>query len=208
MERHATDTARTHARMGGTGRAVEIRAFRASDARTVADLTLQAYDSYGTITGDYRNYLADPVRRAAGSSALLVAGWDGEVVGTVTYVVPDDEAWEGPEPAPADASFRVLAVAPHAEGRGVGTALVRRCLQMAREQGRHRLMIVSMVWMTRAHALYRHLGFVQRPDLDVRFPGGAGVMFQRDLTDDAAARFPPPGPAPDEPPWFEDAWAR
>ena len=29
-----------------------------------------------------------------------------------------------------------------------------------------------------------------------------------DLVPDAAAHFPAPGPVPDEPPWFEDAWGR
>jgi poly-gamma-glutamate capsule biosynthesis protein CapA/YwtB (metallophosphatase superfamily) len=39
----------------------------------------------------------------------------------------------------------------------------------------HRLVIISMHWMTRAHRLYeRRYGFVRRPDLDVRFPSGVG----------------------------------
>ena len=187
---------------------VTIRRFRPEDADAVGRLTLSAYDAYGTIGGQYRDYLADPARRAEGCNALLVAELDGEVVGTVTFVVPGDDAWEGPEPAPGDASFRVLAVAPETEGYGVGRALVERCIALAREQGRHRIVIISMVWMSRAHGLYHSLGFTRRPDLDARFPGGDGVMFQFDLTDEAPHRFPPPGPIPDEIPWFEDVWAR
>ena len=185
-----------------------IRRFRPEDAEAVGRITLSAYDAYGTIGGDYRDYLGDPVRRANGCTALLVAELDGEVVGTVTFVVPGDDGWEGPDPAPGDASFRVLAVAPEAEGHGVGRALVSRCIELARELGCHRIVIVSMAWMTRAHALYHRLGFVRRPDLDLRFPSGDGAMFQLDLTDEAAELFPPPGPVPDELPWFEDAWPR
>ncbi len=187
---------------------LRIREFRPQDAEAVGQLTLAAYDAYGTIGGEYRAYLADPRRRVGACAALLVAELDGKVVGTVTFVVPGDEAWEGPKPPPGDASFRVLAVAPEAEGSGAGRALVTRCLEVARELGRHRIFIVSMAWMTRAHALYEKLGFERRPDLDVRFPAGDGYMYQYDLTEQASARFPEPGPVPDAIPWFEDAWAR
>lgn len=187
---------------------VLIRPFRPGDAAAVGRLTLSAYDAYGSISGPYRTYLGDPIRRVAGCTALLVAELDDEVVGTVTFVLPGDEAWEGPEPPPGDASFRVLAVAPEAEGSGVGRALVSSCIELARDRGCHRIVIVSMIWMTRAHALYHQLGFSRRPDLDLRFPGGEGMMFQLDLTDAAADRFPPPGPMPDVLPWFEDVWVR
>ena len=185
-----------------------IRNYRPEDAEAVGRLTLSAYDNYGTIGGQYRDYLGDPDRRVEECTALLVAELDGEVVGTVTFVVPGDGAWEGPEPAPGDASFRVLAVAPNTEGRGAGRALVARCIELARELGCRRIVIISMVWMSRAHGLYHSLGFTRRPDLDARFPGGDGVMFQFDVTDDASDHFPPPGPVPDEIPWFEDVWAR
>ncbi len=187
---------------------VTIRRFRPEDADAVGALTLAAYDAYGTIGEQYRSYLGDPARRADGCTALLVAEVDGEVVGTVTFVLPGDPEWEGPQPPPGDAGFRVLAVSPVAEGRGVGRCLVERCIALAEEHGCHRLVIASMTWMTRAHALYLTLGFERRPDLDVRFPGGYGVMFQRDLTAEAPDHFPPPGPVPDEVPWFEDVWVR
>jgi predicted N-acetyltransferase YhbS len=187
---------------------VTIREFRPDDAEVVGQLTLGAYDLYGTISGEYRTYLGDPNLRVDHCTSLLVAELDGEVVGTVTFVLPGDRAWEGPREPVADAGFRVLAVAPDVEGSGVGRALVERCIDLAREHGSHRLMIVSMTWMTRAHTLYRKLGFERRPDLDLRFPGGDGLMFQRDLTDQADERFPPPGAVPDELPWFEDVWDR
>jgi ribosomal protein S18 acetylase RimI-like enzyme len=186
--------------------AVHVRGLRTDDAEVVGALTLAAYDAYGRMEGDYRRQLRDPLRRRAGASGLLVAEVDGELAGTVTYVVPGDAEWEGRPTPDADCGFRVLAVDPEHEGRGVGRALVQACLQRAREDGRHRMVITSMAWMSRAHALYRSFGFVRRPDLDVRFPSGDGYAFALDLTDDAAERFPPPGPVPASPPWFEDDW--
>jgi GNAT superfamily N-acetyltransferase len=191
---------------------VVVRPMRRDEAARVGALTLAAYDRYGHIEGDYREFLGDPLRRVDRCTALLVAtlpvpGGDDEVVGTVTYVEPDDPEWEDRPQRHGDAGFRVLAVDPEREGRGVGTALIDACFDLARRAGAHRMLITSMSWMDRAHELYiGRYGFVRRPDLDVRFPSGTGVILARDLTAEAAERFPPPGPVPGTPPWFEDVW--
>jgi ribosomal protein S18 acetylase RimI-like enzyme len=192
---------------------VRVREMRTSDAERVGELTLAAYDRYGRIEGRYRDFLADPLQRVDRCSAVLVAEIDDRdgprVVGTVSYVVPGDPEWEELAQPAGDAGFRVLAVDPAYEGRGVGTALVDACMARAREDGAHRMLIISMAWMPRAHALYeRRYGFVRRPDLDLTFPSGRGVILERDLTEEAAERFPPPGPVLDEPPWFEDVMRR
>lgn len=187
---------------------VRLRGFRPEDASRVADITISAYDAYGTISDGYRDYLNDPAHRAATSSALFVAEIDRQIVGTVTVVLPGDPAWQGRTPAAGDASFRVLAVAPEAEGAGVGRALVDRAIGSARDSGRHRIIIVSMEWMRRAHALYERRGFIRRPDLDLRYPGGVGYFFHYDLTSEAPHRFAVPGSPPETIPWFEDTQAR
>ena len=177
-----------------------------SEAAHVGALTLAAYDAHGLMQGGYRSYLGDPLQRIDGCTALLVAEVAGDIVGTVTLVRPGDEQWEGRPDADGDCGFRVLAVAPHAEGHGVGRRLAEACLDRYRELGCRRVSIMSMEWMGRAHGLYRRLGFVRRPDLDVRFPSGQGVAFTCDLAPDAAEHFAPPGPPPARPPWYEDAW--
>lgn len=185
---------------------VLVRDARPADLPRIAAITLASYDAYGTITGPYRQALADPGRRIDGSSGLWVAELRGAVVGTVTYVRPGDAEWEGRAIPEGDAGFRVLAVAPEAEGAGVGRALVEACIRQSADDGAHRIVIVSMDWMHRAHGLYRGLGFVRRPDLDVRFPGGGGFVFTLDLTAEAPTRFPTPGPIPAEAPWYADVW--
>lgn len=180
----------------------------AHETDEVGAITLAGYDAYGRMEGEYREFLGDPSRRLGGCTALLVAELDGRLVGTVTYVLPGDAQWEGRPVDDGDAGFRVLAVAPEAEGHGVGRALVEACIERSRARGCRRIIITSMAWMTRAHRLYEGLGFIRRPDLAVRFPSGCGVVFTRDLVADAADHFPAPGPVPDDPPWFEDAWTR
>jgi GNAT superfamily N-acetyltransferase len=192
----------------GDAGGVTVRPMRGAEAAAVGRLTLRAYDAYGRIEGPYRDHLADPAHRLEGADAVLVALLDGAPVGNVTFVLPGDPEWEGrPEPA-GDAGFRVLAVEPAQEGRGVARALVEACLDRARRVGARRLVVTSMSWMTRAHRLYERLGFVHRPDLDVRFPSGVGHTYTIDLDEDAAAHFPPPGPAPEVPPLAEEVWRR
>lgn len=186
---------------------VRIRAMRPDEAERVGQLTLASYDAYGRIEGPYRDHLADPRRRMGSCTALLVAELRGEVVGTVTFVLPGDGEWEGRAVPEGDAAFRMLAVAPEAEGNGIGPALVQACIDRARAQGARRLVITTMAWMDRAQRMYARLGFERRPDLDIRFPSGIGYVLTYDLIPEAPEAFPPPGPVPAEPPWYEEVWA-
>jgi GNAT superfamily N-acetyltransferase len=185
---------------------ITIRPMRPDEAAEVGRVTLAGYDaSGGYIGGDYREWLAHPEERVDLATDVLVAvDPAGRILGTVTFVVAGDEEFEyGPH---GDCGFRMLAVDPNAQQRGVGAALIDACIRNARERGCRRMVITSMTWMKIAHGIYARRGFVARPDLDVTFPPGVGHAFQLDLTDDAGAHFPPPGPVPDEPPWYEDAW--
>lgn len=187
---------------------ISVRPMRPEEADRVGELTLAAYDASGDrVEGGYRDWLGDPLQRVEGASAVLVAVDEptGEVLGTVTFVLPGDEEFEHPT-SEGDAGFRMLAVDPAVQGRGVGDALIDACIARARAAGAHRMVITSMSWMTRAHGMYLRRGFVRRPDLDVRFSSGVGFIFTLDLTNGAGARFGPPGPAR-EPVWYEDAWA-
>jgi ribosomal protein S18 acetylase RimI-like enzyme len=65
-----------------------------------------------------------------------------------------------------EASFRMLAVAPSARGRGVGEALVRHCIDEATSAGRTALFIHSGSWMHGAHRLYDRLGFERQAERD------------------------------------------
>jgi GNAT superfamily N-acetyltransferase len=184
-----------------------LRRIRPDDHARVGELLVTAYDAVGRFDDAYRGFLADPDRWVPGSSEVWVAvDPDDRPVGCIAFVLPGDDEFEGMTPAPGDAGFRFLAVAPEAQGTGVGGALVDAVVERARVLGCRRIAIHTMAFMTAAHGLYASRGFEHRRDLDVVFPGGLGHGMTLDLTDDAAAHFPPPGPVPDEAPWFEDAW--
>jgi GNAT superfamily N-acetyltransferase len=184
-----------------------IRRIRPDDYDVVGALLVAAYDAVGPFDERYRRFLGDPAGWVDGAAAVWVTTDEADrPTGVVAFVLPGDREFEGARPYAGDAGFRFLAVAPGAQGTGAGAALLDRCIEEASERGCRRLAIHSMTFMTAAHALYLTRGFDRRPDLDVTFPSGVGIAFTKDLTEDAAAHFPPPGPVPVEPPWFEDVW--
>src|SRR5919108_680696 len=65
-----------------------------------------------------------------------------------------------------EAEFRMLAVSPMARGRGLGEALVRLCIDRAREDACTTLRLSTEPVMHAAHRIYRRLGFVRTPDRD------------------------------------------
>ncbi|MER7953998.1 GNAT family N-acetyltransferase [Streptomyces sp. NPDC096030] len=66
-----------------------------------------------------------------------------------------------------EAEFRMLAVAKEARGRGVGEALVRACVERARETvGCRRVVLSTQPRMASAHRIYVRTGFVRTPGRD------------------------------------------
>lgn len=183
---------------------VIVRPVRPDEHVRAGQIVLAAYDAVGTIEGSYREFMADTGRRVADGTPVWVAELDGQVVGTVTFSDVGSAHFE--HDGHGDCGFRLLGVDPAAQGRGVGRALVQACIDEARARDRVRMAIYTMAWMPTAQAMYASLGFVRRPDRDVMFPAGVGLALQLDLDRVRAAdgRFPPPGPVPAEPPWYED----
>lgn len=163
--------------------AVKIREAAPADYEAVARLTLSAYRALPTWVGDdYATELTDVAGRvAAGATVLVAEDAGGRVAGTVTLVLPPSPWFEWAPGVDGDCGFRMLAVDPAAQGRGIGPALVEECLARARAAGRKRMIIGSTTWMTTAHRIYRRLGFVRRPDLDQQWGDITGWAFVMDL---------------------------
>lgn len=165
------------------GDPVKIREATPADFDAVARLTVAAYRALPTWVGDdYAAELADVAGRAASGAILLVAeDGDGQVVGAVTLVLPPSPFFEWIHGVDGDCGFRMLAVDPAAQGRGVGPALVGECVLRSRAAGRTRMLIGSTPWMTTAHRIYQRFGFVRRPDLDQQWGAITGWAFVLDL---------------------------
>lgn len=154
---------------------LEIRIARPDEIAGIGELTATTYVAAGYISpgNSYITRLRDAVSRA-NEAELLVAVHDGEPSGTVTYCA-HGSVW-AQLTVPGEAEFRMLAVVPAARGRGLGEALVRRCITRAREDGCGTLRLSTEPVMHAAHRLYRRLGFLRTPERDWQPVPGAELL--------------------------------
>jgi ribosomal protein S18 acetylase RimI-like enzyme len=153
---------------------IEVRpdTLPAATLETLGEIVVRAYDAVGALEGDddYVPELRDVARRVR--EAVVFAALDeadGTPLGCVTFVPGPDNAWA--EHLRADeASIRMLAVDPAAQGRGVGSALVAACLDRARADGRRAVFLHSLPVMVGAQRIYERCGFRRAPERDWVFP--------------------------------------
>jgi GNAT superfamily N-acetyltransferase len=144
---------------------LEIRPALPAEFAAVADVCEAAYDPYLRGDGHYRAVLRDVARRAADAEVLVAAdGGAGRVLGTVTFVPEGGPL--GEIAGPAETEFRMLAVDPTAQGRGVGAALLARVLDDSRGRGKAGVVCSSLPEMRAAHRVYEHAGFRRAPQRD------------------------------------------
>ena len=161
---------------------IEVRPVRPEEHDAAGRLVVAAYRALpgSHMTGGYETELADVARRAAEAEVLVAAG-DGALAGCVTFVPDHRNPWaEGLRPD--EASIRMLAVDPAAQGRGAGCALLDACTDRARALGRGAVFLHSTPWMTAAHHIYERAGFVRVPDRDwTPVPDVPLLAFRLDL---------------------------
>jgi ribosomal protein S18 acetylase RimI-like enzyme len=149
----------------------------------LGDLVVAAYDAIGALEGDdeYVPELRDIARRDR--EAVVLAAIDdetGELLGCVTYVPDPANPW-AEHLREGEASIRMLAVDPAAQGRGVGSALVAACLDRARGDGRRAVFLHSLPIMTAAQRIYERVGFRRVPERDWVFPDFLLMGFELEL---------------------------
>lgn len=144
-----------------------VRTAQPDEYEAIGELTVRVYVAAGFMPADapYVADLRDAATRGREADLLVAVDGAGTLTGSVTYVTPGSpyaELATGPD----EAEFRMLVVDPTVRKRGVGTALVRTCLERARAQARRTIRLSTDPAMTDAHRLYEHLGFVRTPDRD------------------------------------------
>jgi GNAT superfamily N-acetyltransferase len=148
-----------------------IRAVRPEEYEALGDITARAYLDDGHLDfgeeDDYLHLLRDVARRVAEAEVLVAVDHAGTVLGGVTFARAG-EKWADIA-RDGEAEFRMLAVAKDARGRGVGEALVRACVERAREIGGcPRMVLSTQSGMATAHRIYERMGFVRAPERDWR----------------------------------------
>ncbi len=148
--------------------AATIRAMRADEARSVAQLLVRAnQDNLSAFPPDvasaYRAELFDVAARSS-CTEVYVVELAGHLVGSVTFVadaVADAHPWP-----PGGSVLRFLAVDPDARGQGLGERLTRECICRAKARGAQFLGLHTAPVMLAARRLYERLGFERAPEHD------------------------------------------
>lgn len=142
---------------------IEIRTARPDEYGAIGALTVDVYVGGGFVApdGPYAATLRDTATRAV-QADVVVAVLDGGIVGSVTIAEPSSRYADIAEAG--ELEFRMLAVAPAARGRGVGSALVRHVLDTARERGDRAVVLSTEPGMVAARRIYDRHGFVPDPE--------------------------------------------
>ncbi|MEV4416332.1 N-acetyltransferase [Catellatospora sp. NPDC049609] len=144
-----------------------VRPAQPADHDAIGALSVAAYRGDGqTADGHpYEAHLSDVAARARVAEVLVAVDEPtGQVLGAVTFVLAGTALAEVSRPG--EAEFRMLAVAPAAQGRGVGELLARACLDRAAAQGCTGVTICVRDFAATARRLYARMGFERAPDRD------------------------------------------
>jgi ribosomal protein S18 acetylase RimI-like enzyme len=144
----------------------QIRRPRPDELEAVGRATVAAYAAYLDDSSDsgYVTHLRDAARRDREAELWVAVDDDGTLLGSVTSC-PEGSPWRELS-RPGEGEFRMLAVDPAAQGRGIGRALVTHVLDDFRARGARAVVICSMTTMEQAHRIYLRLGFARDPGLD------------------------------------------
>src|SRR5262245_718379 len=161
---------------------MHLRRARPEDYDAIGQVTLAAYaPMLGTTEASYAEQLRNAEARDLQAELWVAVGPDDrELLGTVT-ICRDGSPWR--EIATADeGEFRMLAVAPQAQGQGIGEALVRHVLDRFREEGATAVALSTTPGMAAAHRLYERLGFARCPERDWSpLPGVELISYRLEL---------------------------
>ena len=129
---------------------VEIIDFRPEDADAFRRMNLDWITQFWEVEDADLVYLDHPREKILDpGGAILMALYDGEVVGTVALVPMGSGSYE----------LAKMAVDQHARGKGIGWGLGRAVLERAGEVGATRVYLESNTILEPAINLYRKLGF-------------------------------------------------
>src|SRR5258708_5791196 len=133
---------------------IRITTYRREYAADFARLNLQWLEGYALIEDLDRKYLADPETHVlAGGGQIFFAVENRDVIGTFAAL----------RQSRGEFGLAELAVAPIAQGRGLGRQLAEAALSFAQAAGAEKVTLVSSTKLVAAVRLYESLGFQHTP---------------------------------------------
>lgn len=143
---------------------MQLRKAEAGDAAAVAALWTEAYFTEGEGGRDRPYEQAEFSATAAAAAHFLVAELEGEVIGVVALLGPDQPSRA--IAADGEAELVRLVVGSAARRRGIGRTLVERCAEITRKEGWEAIALWSRRYQEAAHRLYESLGYRRVPERD------------------------------------------
>lgn len=159
---------------------MKLREFSPGDCAQVDALGVAAFEQYQACYSDWpalRSRIAT-LSSLAEHGEIIIAEQDGEIVGSVAYLGPGKP--KSPFYLPQWAVMRMLAVAPHAQGQGIGRALAHECIRRARRDGASVFALHTSAMMTVALPMYQRMGFVWHAEAPTTY-GVRYAVFTKDL---------------------------
>ena len=133
--------------------------------RLTADHGVEFDDTDAAVAAHHHEFTRELPQLLGPRGRLLIAWADDEVVG-VGALKPVDSSV---------AEIKRMYVRPDARGQGLGRAILERLLADARTIGYQVARLETATFMREAHALYRSLGFQDRPIFDNTEAGLSGL---------------------------------
>jgi len=135
---------------------IVLRAFRPDDAAAFASLNTRWIEEYFGIEEEDQRVLSDPQSAIIATGGYIaMAEIDGKIVGT--------GALKTPKQPPAGKlkwlELVKMATDPDAQGQGVGKAVLEHLVQIARDEGAHRIWLETNDRLAAATRLYERTGF-------------------------------------------------
>lgn len=165
-----------------SGGVVEVRPATVADDLVAAGRMVQrayfALPGYPRDPG-YDEEIGDVAGRLS-TTTVLLALRDGEVVGCATYVAEHTHE-HAEHDDPEAATFRAFAVAPEAQGAGVGGRMLEWLAARALADGKRRIRIHTLECMPAAQRLYERAGYRRDPEQDEVWDGIVGLAYVADL---------------------------
>ena len=129
-------------------------------------------DEHGLYEPPDEAQLTDPTGTILAPGGAIYVALDGDAVIGTAALLPH---------GPGEMELVKLAVHPSMRGRGIARRLTEKCLDHARRQGTHRVVLVSNSRLTAALRLYESVGFVHRPIPDTVPYETADVYMELEL---------------------------
>jgi len=140
---------------------------------------------FGEGDAEYLDRVADVATRCDRTTVLVALDEDGLILGSITVELTGKVDPER-ELAPDEAHLRMLGVAPAAQGRGAGRALLEGAAAVARAAGKGRLTLGTLPEMAVARRLYEAMGFEGLPPEEYT-PGRIHFKYELRLGPDQPA---------------------